>query len=303
MEFAAKLKQRIYLGRGRVLLRRAGIPRAMGFLRTVWSLRYRFGFRLRPREHVTVRVCELSATFRVSSPSEMERARTLGGEKRILHRLLQEVRPGDVAYDIGTNFGLYTVFLARAVRENGCVIGFEPESRSLEKCEENLSLNSLKNVRMIDRALANEEKEVDLVVDENPSSGAHHVLRSTDGDAIRRRQRIRIAIGDRFIAEQALPIPNLIKIDVEGMEEEVLLGLSQTLHRPECRLVFCEVHFAILDQLGRRSAPARIVKLLNACGFKRIDWLNSGHFVALKRSASEGRRPRSPDLGPGGQWQ
>ncbi len=301
MAWATALKQKIYLGRVRVLMRRAGMRRVLGLIATVRSLGYRLRFHLRPRERATVCVGEFAARFSVSSPEELQRTETVGGERKFLQRLIQEVRAGDVAYDIGTSFGLYTVFFAKAVGADGFVIGFEPESRSLQRCAENLSLNSLENVRIFDRALANEEKEVCLVVDESPASGVHHVVQSRDGDAISRFQRIRMVIGDRFIAEQALPVPNIIKIDVEGMEEEVLLGLAQTLRRSECRLVFCEVHFAILDQLGRRDAPWRILKFLDACGFKRINWLNSGHFLALKHSTGAEGRARNQNSRPGGK--
>ncbi len=178
---------------------------------------------------MVVRVRDLTASFLISSPLEMHQVKTLGDEEKLLHRLIQEVRPGDVAYDIGANIGLYTVFLAMAVGGSGRVIGFEPELRSYHRCEENLRLNSLTNVRLFQLALGNEEREVVLVADKQPWSGIHQVLRGKDSSADSRLQSSRLVIGDGFIAEQALPVPNIIKVDVEGMEIEVLFGLSQTL--------------------------------------------------------------------------
>jgi len=93
-----------------------------------------------------------------------------------------------------------------------------------------------------------------------------------------------MVVGNRFIDMESLPVPNVIKIDVEGMEEEVLLGLVQTLHRPECRLILCEVHFAVLDQRGRWDAPRRILYFLEDCGVDTIEWLNYGHLMATKSS-------------------
>jgi hypothetical protein len=48
--------------------------------------------------------------------------------------------------------------------------------------------------------------------------------------------------GDRFIEKNRLQPPSIIKIDVEGAEGSVIDGLSNTIQRPECRLVYCEVH-------------------------------------------------------------
>jgi len=56
----------------------------------------------------------------------------LGHEQHILELLINKVRPGDVIYDIGSNFGIYTIFLAKAVGPNGIVIAVEPESQSYE---------------------------------------------------------------------------------------------------------------------------------------------------------------------------
>src|SRR5713226_753374 len=167
MGFSATLKQSLYLGRVRVFLRRAGIPRAMGSISVVRALVYQIWFRRRPRTEVTVRLQDLVLNFSISSPYEMQRAITLGGEKKLLRRLCQEVRPGDVVYDIGANFGLYTLALAKAVGKDGCVIGFEPESGGFQLCRQNVTLNSLRNVRLFDRALGNEEREAALVVGES----------------------------------------------------------------------------------------------------------------------------------------
>lgn len=287
MRFVAALRQRIYVSRGRVLLRRAGMLRVLHLIGAMRLPGARFEDDPGPLELATVCVGEFTASFSVSSAVELQRARTLNGERKVLLRLLREVRPGDVVFDIGTNCGLYTIFLAKAVGETGSVIGFEPESRSFQKCAVNLGLNSLKNVRMFERALADEEKEVSLVVDEKCVSGVHHMLRDGEDVAPSHLQSIRVVPGDQLIAEESLPVPNVLKVDVEGMEEEVLQGLVGTLGRPECRLLLCEVHFAILDGMGRWDAPRRILRFLAGCGFGRIEWLNAGHLVAFKQASGE----------------
>jgi FkbM family methyltransferase len=282
------LKEKLYFSPFRVLLRHMGISRALALVSFMRSVGCQIRVRVRPRESVVVHVRDLTARFLISSPLEMRRIETLGSERKLLRRLIQETKPGDVAYDIGTNIGLYTVFLAKAVGEEGCVVGFEPELRSYHRCKDNLGINSLTNVQLLDLALGKEEKQVDLVVYEQPESGVHHVVRGEDGSAGSRLQSIRQVIGDRLIVEQVLPVPNIIKVDVEGMEMEVLMGLLQTLRRPECRLICCEVHFAILEQMGQKDAPRRVLQLLDTSGFNRIEWVDSSHFLAFKHSSGGG---------------
>ncbi len=282
MELVSALRQSIYLSRGRVLLRRLGMRRVLGMIAAVRAPHT--GRRpVSPEgERADIRLGPLAASFHVSSPAEMARVESLNGERRILGRLLQEVRGGDVVYDIGANIGLYSAFLARAVGEAGAVIAFEPERRCFERCRENLALNSLHNVRQFDCALGNQEQEIALVVDETPSSGVHRVLRGANGNVEARLQPALMVLGDRFIARESLPIPNVLKIDVEGFEEEVLLGLSDTLAHPQCRVVFCEVHFAVLDERGRWDAPRRMIRFLQRRGFSAFRWLSSGHVMASK---------------------
>jgi FkbM family methyltransferase len=283
MRFLTNVGQTIYLSRGRVFLRRLGMRQALGLIAALRSIPDTFRDAPLPA-CVSVALNGVTSRFLISSTDELRRTQTLGGEGRFLHRLLQEIRPGEVVYDIGTNLGLYTVFLAKAVGPRGRIIGFEPELRSFERCQENLRLNSLPHVKVFDRALGNEDREIVLAVDESAASGVHHVLGRRDGERSTRWQSAKMVVGDRFIDMESLPVPNIIKIDVEGMEEEVLLGLAQTLHRPECRLIFCEVHFAVLDQRGRWDAPRRILHFLKNCGFDTIEWLNYGHLMATKPS-------------------
>jgi hypothetical protein len=75
--------------------------------------------------------------------------------------------------------------------------------------------------------------------------------------------------------------PNVIKVDVEGFEEEVLTGLSETLKSSELRSVLVEVHFMKLENRGRMDAPTRIEKLLRDKSFK-TRWVDASHLLATR---------------------
>jgi FkbM family methyltransferase len=75
--------------------------------------------------------------------------------------------------------------------------------------------------------------------------------------------------------------PNVIKVDVEGFEEEVLLGMGDVLTSPELHSVLVEVHFLKLEVRGRATAPVRIEKLLKSKGF-RTDWVDASHLVGTR---------------------
>src|SRR5208337_2172509 len=78
---------------------------------------------------------------------------------------------------------------------------------------------------------------------------------------------VRIIRGDEYDG----PRPNVMKIDVEGFEEEVLTGMPRVLADPRLRAIFLEVHFALLEQRGKTTAPLRIERTLREYKF-RTKW-------------------------------
>jgi len=50
-------------------------------------------------------------------------------------------------------------------------------------------------------------------------------------------QKVKLIRGDDFIRQNNLPLPQTIKIDVEGYEYRVLLGLEKTLRSEICQIV------------------------------------------------------------------
>ena len=70
----------------------------------------------------------------------------------------------------------------------------------------------------------------------------------------------------------------MLKIDVEGFEEDVLWGLREELRNSSCRAIFVEVHYGLLEQRAFLRAPDRLVSLLKDLGF-RTTWVDSSHLA------------------------
>jgi hypothetical protein len=66
---------------------------------------------------------------------------------------------------------------------------------------------------------------------------------------------------DTFVDEHGLTPPDIVKIDTEGAELQVLRGVKTLLE--SVRVIFCEIHYSIIDEGERRE----IVELLESNGF------------------------------------
>jgi FkbM family methyltransferase len=192
-------------------------------------------------------------------------------EDRFREALLRAVQPGDCVWDVGANVGYYTVQLAGKTGEGGMVYAFEPAPA----CADKLRLFN-PNVKVIESALGDMETFLPLAVAEDPLASTHSLCTATQTSV-----QVRVATGDRLIATGEAHAPNVIKIDVEGFEIEVLKGLEDTLRTPQCRAVFAEIHFGVLDRRGDRYAPSRAAHLLQEAGF-RTRWLDASHIAAVR---------------------
>jgi FkbM family methyltransferase len=201
-------------------------------------------------------------------------------EDSFARALFDAISQGANVWDVGANIGYYTVLLAQAVGDQGMVCAFEPNPQCLSRLPEILKRNGVSNVRLIDAALGDRNGFAPMVITPDYSVVGRIEIESSPTAA--GTVPVRIMTGDSAVATEHLPIPNLIKIDVEGFEEEVILGLKKTLASDECRKVVCEVHFSILDSRGKRYAPKRIQQELRSCGFKQLSWIDRSHLLAAK---------------------
>ena len=130
------------------------------------------------------------------------------------------VAGGGVVFDIGANAGFYTLLASVLVGPQGRVFAFEPVPLNLRYLNEHLRLNNIKNVSVIDAAVAECAGVAHFDSGRNPSMG--HL--AADGSLTVRT----VGLAEMVTAGK-LPPPNYMKIDVEGAEANVLLGAKSVL--------------------------------------------------------------------------
>jgi FkbM family methyltransferase len=183
-------------------------------------------------------------------------------------------RRGGVLYDIGAHMGFYTC--AWLALGGDRVEAFEPAPFNVRTLQANLARNDYTGrVRVHTLALGNENRHGSLIASEAdigaasasyvahlgyvdwPPGSAAHTLPNSHPVTVNVRRL------DDLIFEEKLPMPTVVKIDVEGAEAAVLSGAERVLaeHLP---VILCELHnidaaLQAADQLARLGYEQRML--------------------------------------------
>jgi FkbM family methyltransferase len=163
----------------------------------------------------------------------------------------QLLGPGDTVVEVGANIGAHTVHLAKLVGAGGKVYAFEPQRVIFQIMCANLALNALFNVYAYHAGLGSVPGTLRVPPTDYADVGNFGGLSLTDASV---GEDVSILTLDGF----DLPALKVLKIDVEGMEYEVLSGARQTIarHRP-----------AIYVENDRQEKSARLIELIETLGY------------------------------------
>ena len=176
---------------------------------------------------------------------------------------IDELSEDTVLWDIGANIGLYSLYAA--ARKPGCtILAFEPEPSNYFVLYRNLDLNNLfSRVHSFPLAFSLKSEIGTFFLSDSQPGAALHSLGSENThapDPSSRNTSMLCMSVDDFIHRYNPPFPNAIKIDVDGVERDILEGAGNTLRDPRMRSVSIEI-----DESDDPSA--QIVQLLEAAGF------------------------------------
>jgi precorrin-6B methylase 2 len=138
-------------------------------------------------------------------------------ERPLIPWVRQFFRDARVAYDIGNAEGYYTLAFLRLCADGGRVIAFEA----------NPAANRAFRVTMERNGIADRVDLIEAFVGDGSDATTISV--------------------DATMRERALPLPDVVKIDVEGAEVQVLRGMEETLRNGRPRIVL-EVHSEELER-------------------------------------------------------
>jgi FkbM family methyltransferase len=205
--------------------------------------------------------------LRLDSLAEHGRLRSCEKEPETIAWIEQQVRPGDVVYDIGANVGAYAFVIDRFTGGRAKVYALEAAFATFAQLSRNVFLNQCAG-RVVPLHVA--LGETTGVIGFNYRSLSPGTSLHTLGPAIDHREQpfepvfVQPILSfrlDDLIETFRLEPPNAIKLDVDGVELGILRGASRTLAHPALRTLIVEVEADL-------PSSEAIVTLLSAAGFR-----------------------------------
>jgi len=151
-------------------------------------------------------------------------------EKDILYLMRDIVneKQNSIFYEVGANVGHHSLFMSKFCRE---VHSFEPYDRAKDILMSKLLYNKCSNVIVHNVGLGARSEFLDFYAPASRNIGTGSFMAEHAEDNNIKLGKLEIVEGDLYISSLNLKRVDLIKIDVEGFEKYVLLGLRDTLEK------------------------------------------------------------------------
>jgi len=229
-------------------------PLGVGLL-NYWRLLVQKDFRL------SFRVRRSTIRLGVSSVLELWRGETYETKEPETLDWIDGFAPAEIFYDVGANIGLYSLYAARV---RGCrVFSFEPEAKNFARLLNNQVLNGLDGMRAYCIAVGGSLRADQLYVAGSNSGDSQHNIGEANALFPRECSVIQgsfVASLDDLCYSFDLPVPQHLKVDVDGLEEEIISGAKRLLRDARLRMVMVEI-------AERRGLTSPIYQAMQDAGF------------------------------------
>ncbi len=136
-----------------------------------------------------------------------------------------------VILDVGANFGFLSLVWANSISKNGKVIAFEPNIGVHNSLIKSIRANNLESaIELKNLAVGNNDGSIDLYLSSTTSNIIQAGMRPNN------KTTIEMISLDSFSKRNDIVRCDLVKIDVDGIELDILLGATNLLEN--CKPIF-----------------------------------------------------------------
>lgn len=240
---------------------------------------------------ITLTIDDKSVVYNVPNQTTLWRVQTLLTKEPSTIEWLNNIPKNAILLDIGANVGMYSIYAA--VVRNANVYAFEPESQNYAMLNKNIYINKLSQKIHAYCAGISDSDGFDSLYLSGVMIGTscHSLGEEVDFNLKPRKSPyVQGAISfsvDSLIEKEMIPIPDYIKIDVDGFEHKVLEGAIKTLSDPKIKSIIIELNpnikehhegIKLLKELGFRYSQEQVDSVVRTEG----EFAGCGEWIFFK---------------------
>ena len=213
-------------------------------------------------------------------------------EVGVVEALKASLRGGDTFIDVGANIGYITAIGASLVGKKGRVYSFEPVPEYFSKLRNLADLNKEYHIFANQLAVSDRTGEEKMYLSDYSNIGANTMLSGLIGKKETRGSIfIKTCRLDEYIEKEKVENIKVIKIDTEGFEYLVLLGLKGFFNKCCLKglltppLIICEICPAAYQLLGYKVED--LFKYMKQFNYSPFSILNPNKEISIERIKQE----------------
>ena len=151
------------------------------------------------------------------------------------------VKENIVVFDIGANFGYYTLIAADKVGDSGKVYAFEPDPSIFEFLTRNIEINGFKNrAEALQVAVMDKEESMKFFSFKKHLGDSNLFYQRNDEDVS--IEDVKTTSIDSFVRKFNVSKVDVIKTDAEGAEPYIFKGMKRTIEENSNLKIISEFH-------------------------------------------------------------
>jgi FkbM family methyltransferase len=151
-------------------------------------------------------------------------------EPAISHFMRSRISNGAVCIDVGANIGYFSLLMSRA-SPDGRVYAIEPSPVIRSELDENIALNGMRNIVVVPFGISDRTEKLAFHVESGDRGSSRF---TSDGE-----HELELRTLTDVVPAEHLARAEILKIDVEGMEDRVLAHVLSIIEQFPGRLTIC----------------------------------------------------------------
>lgn len=207
----------------------------------------------------------------------IQRANTIRSKEPGTLKWIGSFKPHETVWDIGANVGMYTIYIAKLVKG---VYAFEPNNGNAFTLLANIRANNLCNVNLFAIGLGEKNGFFPFEYSSLHFGVSHNQIQGSTNDTStppKKKKRYRetemktVRTIDSMVQQKHIPLPDHIKLDVDGLEISILRGMRESLRSGSVKTLLVEAEgydqaLEIYKFMSNIGAKLQQIEILRSSG-------------------------------------